>query len=398
MPLTRSRRTVELTLAFVVTLSAVAIDVSIPAIPLALDDLAAAAKQGQLMIAVYLMGYGAGQIPFGLFADRYGRMPSLRVGLLIFLAASLATVLAPSIEFLLISRLVQGFGGAAAAVVARAIARDLADGAELARLSGLLVSALAIATLVAPIIGSAVIMSESWRGVFGVSLFMAALALILMNLNLQETRSPGVLASTVSAQLAESLQAFLGSTVSILGAIIVAFTFFAYMGVVAGIAQVTVSTYCLSSSAVGVVFSGAVVFYVAAGRIGAGMAKTEGAPEVLRTGIRFFIVTGLSCSYMLYVESPTFWLFWLALLPFFCGLGFVFPAATAITLEPLPEVAGFAASILGTFQVFAGALGAAATSMFYDGSPDSVLGVVVTGCVAAVLIFFAALRSCLVFD
>ena len=386
-------RATELTLAFVVSLSAVAIDVSIPAIPSAISGLGADDSYGQLIIATYLFGYATGQIPFGLLADRYGRLPALYSGLGLFLVASIATVVAPNIFILLAARCLQGFGGAAAAVIARAIARDISEGSELARLTAVLVAALAIATLVAPLIGSAVISVAEWRSVFAVSLVMGVTAIYLVRTCLQETRRGEAVTGSVTSQLKTSFQAFLHSRTSIWAATIVGLTFFAYMGIVAGIAQVAVDAYGISSVAIGFVFSGAVVFYVAAGRIGARFARKKGAGQVLRFGILGFGIAAVTCSFTILSASSSFWVFWIGLIPFFCGMGLVFPSATAITLEPLPNVAGFAASILGTFQILAGVAGAAVTSFFYDGSNISLLAVVVTGSIAAVLVYPAGCRE-----
>ena len=386
-------RSLEFTLAFVVCLSAVAIDISLPAIPAILDDLKAEDAYGQLIVAIYLLGYAIGQLPFGLLADRVGRLPALRVGLFLFLAASAATVLAPNIYVLLGARFLQGIGGASAAVIARAIARDVSDGAELTRLASILVASLAIATLIAPLAGSITIYLGNWRGVFGVSLLMGVVAVALMVTNIVETRSPEQEKVHLFRQLTQSTRAFLHSRQSIWGATIVGFTFFAYMGIVAGIAQVTVDAYGMSSAAVGLVFSGAVVFYVSAGRIGGRIAKRVGANAILHYGILAFVVAAICCSLNVYIQPQSFWFFWWGLIPFFIGMGLVFPAATAITLEPLPSVAGFAASILGTFQILVSVVGASVTGFFYDGTNISVLAVVITGSVVTSLVYFAGRSS-----
>ena len=382
-------RRLEFTLAFIVCLAAVAVDISLPAIPVILEDLSAASIYGQWIVGIFLLGYAVGQIPFGLLADRLGRLPVLRFGLILFLVASVATVLAPSIEALLFARFLQGIGGASAAVLTRAIARDVAEGDELTRLTAILVASLAIATLVAPLIGSAIVYLGDWRTVFAVSVVMGIAAVVGVASNLVETHRADRENQHLLDQLSRSARAFKQSRESIWGASIVGFTFFAYMGIVAGIAQVVVDAYGMASAAVGLVFSGAVVFYVSAGRIGGWIARRAGTQRVLRYGIIALLFAAVCCSLVLAFQPSSFWFFWWALIPFFAGMGMVFPSATAITLEPLPNVAGFAASILGTFQIFMSVIGAGITSLFYSGSNVSLLSVVTAGSIITACVYFA---------
>ncbi len=386
-PFVTATRHLELALAFIVCLSAVAVDVSLPAIPSIVGDLGAVSAQGQLVIASYLLGFACGQLPFGLFADRYGRLISLRVGLGLFVVASVVTVISPDITTVLIARFIQGVGGASAAVIARAIARDIAGGAELARLTALLVAALAIAMLIAPLIGSAVIYFANWRAVFAVSLAMGLVAAVLTITVIPETKATRISQTSFGRQLADSVMVFLRSGQSVWAAILVGCTFFAYMGIVAGIALVTVDAYGKSSTTVGLVFSGAVVFYLLASRVGAKVARSHSARVVLKYGIVAFAIAASTCALNLIFQPQSFWYFWFGLLPFFCGMGLVFPAATALALDPLPAVAGFAASVLGTFQILVSVLGAVLTGLYYDATNVSLLGVVTIGSTAACLVY-----------
>ena len=104
----------------------------------------------------------------------------------------------------------------------------------------------------------------------------------------------------------------------------------------------------------------------------------------------FFAYGAAVCSALLALTylSGHVGIFWLSLVPFFLGMGLVFPSATAIALEPLPNIAGFASSLLGTMQILVAVAGAAVTGFFYDGTAASLLAVVTAGCVAAVAAYF----------
>jgi DHA1 family bicyclomycin/chloramphenicol resistance-like MFS transporter len=84
----------------------------------------------QLTLAVFFGGLGIGQAFYGPISDRYGRMHPLCFGLALFVLASAACALAPSVEALVAWRFVQSIGGCAGIVIARAFVRDRFDERE----------------------------------------------------------------------------------------------------------------------------------------------------------------------------------------------------------------------------------------------------------------------------
>lgn len=384
-----NRRPMHLTLAFTVCLAAFAIDVSLPAIPETIAHFAAPDSSGQLIVAMYLAGYALGQIPLGLLADRFGRLPILYAGVSVFLLASILTVVATSMEMLLLGRFVQGLSSASAPVIARAMARDIANGKELAKLTALLVTSLAVSTLFAPIFGSVAMYLFGWRATYAVCVLMGIVTLVLMRRYLSETHRGYVVAGTLGNQLIHSYRAFIGSRQAIWGSALVALTFFAYMSIVAGLAQVVVDVFGMSGVAVGYVFAGAIVFYVSSAKLGRLLIGRFSTLQFLQFGFAGYAISAAMCAAVLMFDLASFWMFWWSLVPFLIGMGLIFSNATAIALEPLPKVAGFAASILGTLQIAFATIGAGLTGMFYDRSTDSLLVVLLTGSVTAILVFLA---------
>lgn len=389
-------RAVYFTLAYTVCLSAFAIDVSLPAIPDAVAFYGSADQAGQQIVALYLAGYALGQIPFGLAADRYGRMRVFYAGMLVFLAATAVTVLAPSMEMLLAARFVQGIAGASGPIITRAIARDLAQGRELASLTALLVSSLAVSTLIAPLLGSGVSYLWGWRATFLVSLIMGTIALLLMKAFLRETGERDGKIETVGRQFVNSARAFRESSQSLWGTALVSFTFFAFLAVVAGLAQVVVDVYGMSPAAVGLVLGSAIFFQVASAQLGRMALKRWSSLELLRIGFALYGLAAVLGSTMLFFQQTAFWLFWITLVVFLTGMGLVFPNATAIALTPLRRSAGFGASILGTVQILCATLGASLTGFFYDRTATSMLAMLVIGSILATVTFLVGRRRVVV--
>jgi DHA1 family bicyclomycin/chloramphenicol resistance-like MFS transporter len=159
-----------------------------PAFPAIQLDFATSAGAVQATLATTLIGLALGQLLVGPISDRCGRRPPLLVGLVGYVVASVLCSTAWSIELLIGARFVQGFAAATGIAVARAIARDVHSGTQLARFYSLLTAATAIAPLTAPIMGAGLLEAGlSWRWIFGVTLALGVLGLALVVLALPET-------------------------------------------------------------------------------------------------------------------------------------------------------------------------------------------------------------------
>lgn len=136
---------------------------SLPHLPALFDTSAAFVK---LTISLNVLMFGLGQIFHGPLSDRFGRKPVLLAAIALFTAASFACALAVSIEQLIVARMLQGFMGAAEAVVGLAIFRDLFDEKQQVRALAIFGMAIALGPAVAPIIGGYVHVYLGWRANF----------------------------------------------------------------------------------------------------------------------------------------------------------------------------------------------------------------------------------------
>ena len=101
-------------------LVAFALDISLPAIPSMVRDLATTMSSGQQVIGLFMAGMAVGQIPFGLISDRIGRLPVLYFGTGLFTVAGFVTAFSDDISVMLAARFVQGIGSASGMVLAEA--------------------------------------------------------------------------------------------------------------------------------------------------------------------------------------------------------------------------------------------------------------------------------------
>ena len=130
------------------------IDMYLPAMPVMETVFHTSAAAVQITMVTFLLGYAVGQSLYGPITDRFGRKPPLYASLLLFIAASAACALAPSIPLISAFRLLQAIGACGGAVMSRAMVRDLFPPQDLRRIFSMLVLVLGVSPVVAPMFGS----------------------------------------------------------------------------------------------------------------------------------------------------------------------------------------------------------------------------------------------------
>jgi DHA1 family bicyclomycin/chloramphenicol resistance-like MFS transporter len=165
-----------------------AIDMYLPALPSIAGDLKASTAATQMTLMAFFMAFGVCQIVYGPLSDMIGRKPPLYFGLVVFGLGSVGCALAPSVEWLIAFRVLQGIGASAVMVIPRAIIRDLHTGVEAARLMALVMLVFSVAPILAPLTGSALIVPFGWRAVFVAVTIVSALTFLLVLTSLKETR------------------------------------------------------------------------------------------------------------------------------------------------------------------------------------------------------------------
>ena len=145
----------------VTAIGPLALNMFMPSIPGLVLDLSTTPGMAQLTLTLYLFGTAVSQLFYGPLSDRYGRRPVLLIGIVVFILSSILCALATSIEMLVLSRLLQSFGGAAGMVLTRAIIRDLHDEKSSASVLGYVTMAWAVAPMAAPAMVPNVLLSPA---------------------------------------------------------------------------------------------------------------------------------------------------------------------------------------------------------------------------------------------
>lgn len=157
----------------------VTIHLAVPALPSIARFFGTDYTRVQLLVSLYILAYGAGQIVVGPMADRFGRRRVLLIGLTVFALSSILCPLAPSIEVLIALRVVQGVSACAGIVLARAIVREVFAGAAIARMLGYLAMGSAMGPMLAPALGGWIYEAAGWQAVFWALTAFAVLLAVL---------------------------------------------------------------------------------------------------------------------------------------------------------------------------------------------------------------------------
>ncbi len=154
-------------------------------------DLGANAAGVQWIINGYTLALASLILLGGSLSDMFGRRRIFILGVSWFALASLLCGLAPTVEALIASRVVQGIGGALLTPGALAILETSFDPADRARAIGAWSGLGGIAGAVGPLLGGWLVQVGSWRLVFLVNVPVAALVVAVAVRHVPESRNPG---------------------------------------------------------------------------------------------------------------------------------------------------------------------------------------------------------------
>jgi DHA1 family bicyclomycin/chloramphenicol resistance-like MFS transporter len=367
------------------------IDMYLPGMPAMTRDLGTTVSASQLTLTACLIGLAVGQLVVGPASDRLGRRRPLLVGLALYTAVSALCAITPSVEVLVILRLLQGAFGAAAIVVARAVVRDLYSGRDAARFYAQLMLVMGLAPVLAPLIGSAVLKVTSWRGSFvvlagfGVALVLAVFFALAETLPPQRRRNARSDTTWSTFRVLARDRRFVGLALAnglTLGAL------FAY---IAGSPFVLEDIEGVSPQLYGVIFGINALGVVASGQLSGRLVGRVRATTLLGWGTTFAAAGGLLLLLAVSMHAGLAGML-PALFLVAASAGWVLPNATALAMAEYPHMAGSASGLLGVLQFAVGAAAAPLVGIGGNGTAIPMGAVIATLGAGALLAFVVLCR------
>jgi MFS transporter, DHA1 family, multidrug resistance protein len=336
-----------LLLALLTGMGPLSVDMYLASLPDMGRLLGAPASQVQLTISFYLFGFAIAQVFHGPLSDRHGRKPVLLTALAIYLLATLACALATTIEMLIAARFAQAVGASGAIVLARAVVRDMYDGASVGREMSRIAAIMALAPLFAPLIGGVLQTLFGWRSNFVALFCYGAMAAGMAWLLLPETLRQRAPEPVSPLSIVRSYRRFLTHRIFLIHlgmAICCMAGLFAWISTAAFILQ---DIYGLSAFAFGLTFAVASGGYLLGTILGARVVVRWGGGRTMGVGTMGMAAGGLCTMLVLVVGRHEATGLVLAVGLYMAGMGLAWPQAQAGALLPFPDRAGAASSLLG---------------------------------------------------
>lgn len=343
-------RRVLLLLGLLTAFGPFAFDMYLPALPVMGAELRASEPMVQLTLSLCMVGLGLGQFIAGPLSDQVGRRGPLLLGIVGFTVGVAGSALAPTIELLLLARLVTGVGGGAGVVLARAMVRDLFSGAEAARAFAVTTMVFGLAPVIGPLIGVGVLHFTSWRGIF-VALSVIGVLLLVAAVRLPETLPR-------SARHTGGATQTLGSFAELLRQ-----REFVSAALVLGVAQTPLNLYLamssivlqrhygLSVAAYGWVFAVNALGIVLAGRLVMSLVGRHGSLRLLVAAVLVSVAAMAVMTVGVLAFDSRWTVLGCLVVLLFC-VGVIMPSATTVALASQPaKIVGAASSLLGMISL-----------------------------------------------
>lgn len=359
-------------LALLSAFTPLSIDMYLPALPTIVRELQSTAGDIQLTLSAFMLAFGFGQIFYGPAGDRFGRRPVILSGIAIYIAATVGCAYADMAGHLVMLRFLEGLAACGSVVLARTMVRDLAEREQAARAMSLIMACSSMAPMLAPLIGSQVLVWWGWRAIFFVLAGVGVIGLAFACLRLPETLKPeyrqALHLGSVVARFGQLLRhrAFMGY------ALTSTFQFGALMSWLSGAPFVFIQGYGVSPRTFGLVFASAIVLFTACNLMNAKFAPVFGSARILRHAVIVPILFGPAGLVLALIEKQTgaigIWPFLAFIVPHIAMMALVVPNATALALQRYPHMAGTASSLMGVLQYGVGSLFGVAVGQAFDGS------------------------------
>ena len=355
-------------LAMLMALNALAIDIMLPAFPnivasLQLDDPNAA----QFVLLSYIIGFGSAQLLFGPLSDRYGRRAPLLVGIALYAVCAVAGALAPSFEFLLAARFIQGIGAAATRVIAISVVRDTQSGRAMASTMSLVMMVFMVVPIIAPLTGQLIILGGEWHLIF---LFMAAISAVVgfwSLMRLPETLPPENRRPLTVAGVTQAFGLVLSNRQTLFYTLSTAFYFGSLFGFLNVAQPIYVDIYDLGAW-FPIAFALVAVAMAASSYLNSRLVMRIGQRRLSHSALIGYFCFSLLLGGLAWLGPISFWLFFLIMFLMMPLFGFVGANFNSIAMEPLGAVAGTASSVLGFAQTVGGGVAGALIGQAYDGT------------------------------
>lgn len=377
--------TVAVFAAAIFALLPISTDLYLPALPALRHDFGISNAQSQLTLSAFIVGFGLAQLLYGPLSDRFGRRPALLAGIVLYAAASIGCIVAPSIQSLVASRFLQGIGACSGQVMARAIVRDLYPPEQGARVFAHMTFLFGLVPLFAPLIGGNLTVWFGWRAAFAFLLGFSLVVLALVWVMLAETNRNPDPAATNFRRLAANARTILRNPTFIGYSLCVTFSYCGLFAFLSASSFVMIDVLGVRPERFGLWFmiavAGNMVGAVACSRL----THRLSLARLLAAAAALSFAGGLCMLVLAYAGLASPWAIILPMTLYLMGHGITTPVCFAAAVGPFPGMAGTASAVLGLMQLAVAAFVGQIVLQLHDGTTlPMAVAVAVFGCAVLV--------------
>ena len=353
-------------LGLIVAVGPLSIDMYLPALPSMADDFGVSTAFMANSVPAYFLGLVFGQLFYGPFSDRVGRVKPLYIGMTLYVIASIVCATTNNEYVLFVGRTMQALGACVGSVVTRAAIRDRLTAKQTAKAFSIMILVMGLAPILAPSLGALFLKFSSWHSIFWFLAAFGALNLLLTKFFFFETLTEENRnvrpAKEVLSQYWDLLKDPTFNYPAIGGGLLMG-AMFVY---ISSASELIMDTYGVSATHFGWLFGMNAAGFVGLTQLNQWLTNRFRVLSILRFGAMMQVISaGVLFVIGLFLGTDA-WLPLVLACIFFCisGLGLTQPNASAISLAFQKRRAGMASALQGSLMFSVGIFGGLLLNLF----------------------------------
>lgn len=354
-----SIRSLAILLAMLTAVAPFAVDMYLPAMQAMASDLSTPIHYVEISVSTFLLGFALGQLTGGPASDRFGRKPTITLGLILFSITSLLLTQTQSINELLLLRALQAIGGGMATVNSSAMIRDLFSGNEMAKVLSMVAMVMMSAPLIAPMLGALIVKFYDWQTIFFCLSIYSILVMLLLLWRLPETNPRAKRNEKKRAKgnttLWQSYKRILTHRQAMGYIMAISFAFCGMFVFITSSAFTYLEYFSVSVQQFPFLFGANVVIMMLMNRINVWALNYYSSTSILTVGLLIQFACGIALMIASY-NQPNLYLIVALNMLFVGSLGLIAANATTGTLNFFPDISGTATAVIGVMEFTLGAI------------------------------------------
>lgn len=379
-------------MALMTSIVALSIDAMLPALAQIGTDLGfESTQQTHLIVSLFFIGMAFGQLYYGPLSDDKGRRYAILSGLIIFAIGTFICMLSDSLHMMLFGRVVQAFGVSGPRIATLAVIRDKYEGEAMARVMSFIMMVFIMVPMLAPSFGQAILFWLSWRHIFSSFLLIGLIIGIWFFVRQPETLPKEKRSPFSWSKLWRSSQFILTHKLVMFYTISSGIIFGAFLAYIS--ASQTVFQHIYDTGDMFPMYFALLSFSI-------GLASFTNGTLVMRLGMRTlctwamigWLVFSVLLSTLCIMQEgvPPLWQTVSVLFCAFFCIGIIFGNVNSMAMQPLGEMAGLGAAIIGSLSSLFSVPTAVLVGSYIDNTMTPIaLGFLGFGFIAYILYWYA---------